>query len=646
MGLWRTVLKYWLTGGKRRWFARAARRLPVVAQGGRDGRPALGATLFEAVAVGLDVDADRALALLLACDPHATAAYADPGLEGAREHVLRRAVALESRPASRVGWTIAKRLNHPVHLKTFGRQLALYWAGTADSDALVQHLDDCLDRGTLDREMLGAVVAAASAQRGVRDNPGWRLCLSCCHERLGDLQEALRVCPAAQAERRLQLVEQLERAALQRDRAEVSALVQQIGAAIDKLHELERRAPAAAWQRHFAAWQRSEHGQAIGRLDPGDDAVLAEMYNGGQMACDQWLLALDRARNLRPRHQRLIQATGELSVTDTEAGVDNQLRELRVQSQLLADQTAEVVATLDSLENQFQRWSATRAHVSSLRADPRDRLAICHDAGDWHRSLEAYHQAFASTPPAEVPPDAVHRHLDGLARLGRRERYRQVLAEQRERLTLYDLQFDRLNEFGRHVRPAIAWVFASGRGTGSGFLAAPGLVVTSRHVVSGDHGATPSSIMVHVGGAPRPVARLRFAPNPEIDLAVLELAAPLDGVAMRIGYTSLVEIGERVVAIGFPLPEGDSFEENLLLDHGIVNRIRTRPDRHGRELEVGLRLSPGMSGGPVFNDRGEVIGINTFVRYQTSNGQHAPFVDKSAHAIAVDALHELLPRPW
>ena len=61
---------------------------------------------------------------------------------------------------------------------------------------------------------------------------------------------------------------------------------------------------------------------------------------------------------------------------------------------------------------------------------------------------------------------------------------------------------------------------------------------------------------------------------------------------------------------------------------------------------MGLKISPGMSGGPLFNDRGEVIGVSTFVRYQAAGGQQGPIVDRSSHAIAVDALHEILPRPW
>jgi hypothetical protein len=45
-----------------------------------------------------------------------------------------------------------------------------------------------------------------------------------------------------------------------------------------------------------------------------------------------------------------------------------------------------------------------------------------------------------------------------------------------------------------------------------------------------------------------------------------------------------------------------------------------------------------MSGGPVFNDRGEVVAVSTFVKISQ--------LDRTSHAIGVDALHELLPRPW
>lgn len=275
-------------------------------------------------------------------------------------------------------------------------------------------------------------------------------------------------------------------------------------------------------------------------------------------------------------------------------------------------------------------------------------MRACHDAGDWQHALDAYAIAWAAPLLAEVPLDAVRRRLDCLAQLGRRDAYRQVVGDQRDRLSLRDPHYDRLNEFGRHVRPSIAWVRVRGLGTGSGFLAAPNLVVTNRHVVCDEDGAAARErIVVHLGGGAQTVERIRFPPDPDIDLAILELApsgksAPTEPV--RVGYSGLVEVGERVLAIGFPLPEGESVEENLLLDHGIMNRIRTRTNR--REFELGVKVSSGMSGGPIFNDRGEVVAVITFVRYQTTDGPRGVILDRSSHAIAVDALHPLLPPPW
>lgn len=440
------------------------------------------------------------------------------------------------------------------------------------------------------------------------------------------------------------------------ERAELARREARIAAALEQLQALAQREDAAAWQRQFAAWQRQagggespKRGGAGGKpfawLATADQALFAEMYNQGQLACDEAVLALDRAHNLQARGQRFLEAARQLGGAAV-AAAEQALRGLKDEARQLEEQLRATLAVLGPLLLRFQRWSAALAHHATALTDPRARAIALHEAGQWQRAAEAHRLAFAEVPAAEVPAAMVQRHLDSLARQGDRERYRAVLAEQKERLALHELHFDRLNEFGRHVRPAIAWVFA-GAGTGSGFLAAPDLVVTNRHVIFDDDKPVPvASIKVQVGGANRQVVRTRLPASLGIDLAILQLASPIDSAPVRVGYSGLVEVGERVLAIGFPMPEGDSFEENLLLDHGIVNRIRTRAG-HGRELELGLKLSPGMSGGPVFNDRGEVIAVSTFVRYQpTRRGQQGPFLERSAHAITVDTLHELLPRPW
>ena len=431
------------------------------------------------------------------------------------------------------------------------------------------------------------------------------------------------------------------------ERAELSASARQLRALLEKLLALEAEDAAKTWQRHFESFQRSQKSPSFGHLDAADQALLAEMYNGGQVSCDQFLLELDRVRNLPARCQRFLDAEREVNLLAAEADLETHLRNLRELGRQLEGQLNEALNKLEPLSVRFQHWRAALVHCGTLHADPRDRMVACHEAGEWQRAVDAYSQAFSDTPAAEVPLAMMKRHLDALARLGRRAAYRQVLADQGQRLNLRDLQFDRLNEFVRHVVPGIAWLFVRDLGTGSGFLAAPTLVVTNRHVIlDGERPTTPDRVVVHVGGVPCRVAQIHLPPGREVDLAVLELREPANGPPVRVGYSGLVEVGEQVLVMGFPVPEGESFEENLLLDHGIVNRMRNRPDRRGREFELGLRISPGMSGGPVFNDQGEVIAVSSFVRYLQPGGQQGPILDKSSHAIAVDALRELLPLPW
>lgn len=218
-------------------------------------------------------------------------------------------------------------------------------------------------------------------------------------------------------------------------------------------------------------------------------------------------------------------AAGELDLFAADADIEKQLQRLQELGRPLEDQPGDAVATLEPLARRFQRWSATLLHCSILHADLRDRLLClsrCRRLAAVHGCLSpclcghaGRRGAGARDPPPPRWPGAA----------GRRDEYRHVLAEQRERMPLHDRHFDKLNAFGRHVRAALAWVFVSGRDTGSGFLAAPDLVVTNRHVVvEGDGPAAPGGIVAHVAGAARPVARVQFPPNPELDLALLELA--------------------------------------------------------------------------------------------------------------------------
>ena len=105
-----------------------------------------------------------------------------------------------------------------------------------------------------------------------------------------------------------------------------------------------------------------------------------------------------------------------------------------------------------------------------------------------------------------------------------------------------------------------------------------------------------------------------------LDLAVLSLKDADDLPTVPLGDSSTLEVGDWVIAIGNPL----GFDYTVTL--GIVsalNRSVPRPDGSGyfrRMIQTDAAINPGNSGGPLVNARGEVVGMNTIIARQTSEG--------------------------
>jgi serine protease Do len=139
---------------------------------------------------------------------------------------------------------------------------------------------------------------------------------------------------------------------------------------------------------------------------------------------------------------------------------------------------------------------------------------------------------------------------------------------------------------------------------GSGFVIDPaGLIVTNNHVVEG-----AESIEVHLQDETVLKAEV-VGRDPKTDLAVLRVkpAAPLASVAL--GDSSALRIGEWVVAIGNPFGLGGS------VSLGIVS-ARNRDINAGPYddfIQTDAAINKGNSGGPLFNLKGEVVGINTAI---------------------------------
>jgi hypothetical protein len=134
---------------------------------------------------------------------------------------------------------------------------------------------------------------------------------------------------------------------------------------------------------------------------------------------------------------------------------------------------------------------------------------------------------------------------------------------------------------------------------GTGFLVSgDGVIVTNYHVIETGNVA----IVKFPDGTAFPVDGV-LAVDKVRDLASIKIHGKIFRT-LALGDSDNIQVGEEVVAIGNPL----SLESTV--SNGIISGVRTSKEL-GKFLQTTAPISPGSSGGPLFNMRGEVVGINT-----------------------------------
>lgn len=155
-----------------------------------------------------------------------------------------------------------------------------------------------------------------------------------------------------------------------------------------------------------------------------------------------------------------------------------------------------------------------------------------------------------------------------------------------------------------------------GQNLGSGAVLEDGVVVTNCHVIKG-------ATTIHVAHQRiKYPATLRHC-DWDRDICTLSVAG-FKGHAVTKGSTSRLKIGAKVYVIG--APKG----LELTLSDGLISGLR--PVSGGQYLQITAPISPGSSGGGLFDDKGELIGLPTF--YLTE-GQQLNF------AVPVEWINEL-----
>ena len=153
------------------------------------------------------------------------------------------------------------------------------------------------------------------------------------------------------------------------------------------------------------------------------------------------------------------------------------------------------------------------------------------------------------------------------------------------------------------------------RGLGSGFIVSPeGIILTNAHVVDG-----ADEVTVKLTDKREFKAKV-VGVDKQSDVAVLKIPAS-NLPTVKLGDSAGVRVGEWVVAIGSPY----GFENTVTA--GIVSaKGRSLPeDNYVPFIQTDVAVNPGNSGGPLFNMKGEVVGINSQIYSRTGGFQGLSF---------------------
>lgn len=164
------------------------------------------------------------------------------------------------------------------------------------------------------------------------------------------------------------------------------------------------------------------------------------------------------------------------------------------------------------------------------------------------------------------------------------------------------------------------------RGEGSGFIVSgDGYILTNAHVVKG-----ADEVVVKLIDKRKFTAKV-VGTDSRTDVAVIKITAAGLPV-VKMGDPTKLRVGEAVAAIGSPF----GFENSVTA--GIVSaKGRSLPsENYVPYIQTDVAINPGNSGGPLFNMRGEVVGINSQIYSRSGGYQGVSF------AIPIDVAMEVV----
>jgi S1-C subfamily serine protease len=143
-------------------------------------------------------------------------------------------------------------------------------------------------------------------------------------------------------------------------------------------------------------------------------------------------------------------------------------------------------------------------------------------------------------------------------------------------------------------------IFDTKQGSGA-FIDDKGLIITNRHVIAN---AIEIMVAVHSGE----IYRAKVIKISSLtDLAIIAIDTKKATPYFRMQHK--VAVGETVFALGSPISLRSTVTKGIV---SYANRIFLR-NPGSTYIQTDVAINPGNSGGPLINDRGELVGINTFI---------------------------------
>jgi S1-C subfamily serine protease len=196
--------------------------------------------------------------------------------------------------------------------------------------------------------------------------------------------------------------------------------------------------------------------------------------------------------------------------------------------------------------------------------------------------------------------------------------------------------------FVKKCKAATALVHVKNLGTGSAFcISKEGIFLTNRHVVGHFEVGASVELVLNSGEKNERVVQAKIvhlSPDETVDLAILKMDKQKDLTVLNLGDDSQLVETATVTAFGFPFGQvlagkGQRYP-NVTVTSGKVSSLRRSADRL-EVIQVDAAVNPGCSGGPLVDQRGNVVGV-VFAAMLNSG---------IAFAIPVSAVHNYLKTP-